>query len=98
MQTRWRNHISICGLEADVSLEKKINEYIETWENRGYSDGIPDDAPQEIVSQGLAPCYRLICETILKNDMHAETLGYSSPYSHWYSAIKRNEIEQRNNK
>ena len=47
---------------------------------------------------GLAPSYKAIALAILKNDNNFESLGFTAPVSRWYSAIKRVEIEQRENK
>jgi len=40
-----------------------------------------------------APSYKAIVQAILRNDM--TELGFSRPFSPWYSEIKRVEIESR---
>jgi hypothetical protein len=40
-----------------------------------------------------APSYKAIVQAILRNDM--TELGFSKPFSPWYSEIKRVEIEAR---
>lgn len=70
-----------------------MQEYIETWEARGYSEGIPDEVPSRLDWLGKAPSYKAIAIAILKNDM--AQLGFSRPFSQWYSELKRIEIEGR---
>jgi predicted phosphoadenosine phosphosulfate sulfurtransferase len=67
--------------------------YIETWENRGYCDGIPDEVPARLMQLRKAPSYKAVAIAILKNDL--TDLGYSPPVSAWYSELKRIEIEAR---
>lgn len=76
-------------------MKKKINQYIATWKNRGYSDDIPDEVPHVLMKLNLAPSYKAIAVTILKNDHNCTSLGYSSPKSEWYNFYKREELIQR---
>lgn len=79
-----------------MNTVQKIDEYITSWTARGYKDGIPDEVPSILMKNLLAPSYKAIATAILKNDMHMESLGYSTPNSKWYSQFKKVEIEQRN--
>lgn len=76
-------------------MKTKINQYIKTWEQRGYSEGIPDQAPYELEIRNKAPSYRKICLAILKNDYSLKTLGFTPVKSKYYSAYKKIEIEAR---
>lgn len=69
----------------------EINNYIKTWEQRCYPDGIPDEAPKEIDDK--VPSYRKIAIAILKNDV--SIIGVSLPKSEWYGVYKRIELKQR---
>lgn len=75
--------------------KRKINEYVTTWRERGYPDGIPDEVPEVLAKQQLAPSFKAIAIAILKNDHALTTLGYSAPQSHWYGVLKRIELEER---
>ena len=44
---------------------------------------------------GLAPSYQAICIAILKNDHALQTLGFSAPTSMFYGALKRKELQAR---
>jgi predicted phosphoadenosine phosphosulfate sulfurtransferase len=74
-----------------MGIHKKIKEYIEQWEKRCYSNGIPDEAPIQIKDK--VPSYKKICLSILKNDF--KDLGYYPKKSKYYSLLKRIEINQR---
>lgn len=79
-----------------MGTEKRIRQYIKTWEKRCYPEGIPDEAPRELESAALVPSYRRICLALIRNDLTLKTLGLSQPKSQLYGKIKRAEIEQRN--
>ena len=70
-----------------------MEEYLKTWQRRGYSDGIPDEVPARLMSLRKAPSYKAIALAILKNDI--TDLGFTPPASAWYSELKRIEIEAR---
>jgi len=76
-------------------MKKKIEHYIQTWEARGYADGIPDEVPDRLMQLNKAPSYKAICIAILKNDFNCKTLGYAPKKSIYYSIFKKIEIEQR---
>lgn len=79
-----------------MSMKQKIEQYVRTWETRGYRDGIPDEVPLELMHLRLAPSYKAIAIAILKNDASCKSLGFTAKVSLYYSALKRIEIEARN--
>lgn len=76
----------------------KINQYINSWKEKGYEDDIPDEVPVELAKTNLAPSYKAIAIAILRNDHYLKSLGFSVPKSYWYSELKRIEIEAREDK
>ena len=70
---------------------KEINLYIKAWESRGYPDGIPDEVPDLLMDENLAPSYKLIAICILKNDITG--LGFTPKPSAWYGVLKKIELE-----
>jgi len=74
---------------------KRVRDYIQTWQARGYSDDIPDEVPRELMRLGLAPSYKAIAIAILQNDLQFTSLGFAPRCSPWYSELKRLEIEAR---
>jgi predicted phosphoadenosine phosphosulfate sulfurtransferase len=76
-------------------MKEKIIEYIKTWEQRCYFDGIPDEAPRELEVKNKVPSYRLICIAIMKNDTSLKTLGYGKQKSIYYSELKYIELSKQ---
>lgn len=82
-------------VDADNSMGtvNRIKHYIETWKNCGYAGGIPDEVPNELMHQLLAPSYKAICFAILKNDMPLKSLGFIPKRSDYYGMLKRMEFQ-----
>ena len=78
-----------------IMVHKRVKEYVETWENRCYKDGIPDEVPNEIADK--VPSYKRIAMAILKNDLQLTSLGYEPKKSKYYSVLKKIEIDARPN-
>ena len=76
-------------------MKQKIEKYIQMWEQRCYSNGIPDEAPLELETRNKVPSYRRICYAILKNDYALKSLGFTEIKSKYYHAYKKIEIENR---
>lgn len=74
-------------------LHDRIEKYIQEWEKKCYSKGIPDEAPIQINDK--VPSYKKIAIAILKNDFNLKTLGYEPKKSKYYSILKRIEIDAR---
>jgi len=74
-------------------MKKDIIKYIEKWEKRCYSDGIPDKAPIRLDQLNKVPSYKRICVSILTNDL--EKLGIKNKKSKYYSILKKIEINAR---
>lgn len=74
------------------SLPKKTREhylsrfrvFISGWRGRGYSDGIPDEAPKVLEDKHWAPSYRRMCKVLLRNDHWCKGLGLTQPKSAAY--------------
>jgi len=76
-------------------MKLKIIDYVKTWENRGYKDGIPDEAPIMLEQLCKVPSYRKIVMAILKNDNNLQSLGYTPKKSIYYNILKKIEIDAR---
>ncbi len=77
-----------------MGAKEKIIQYIKDWEQKCYTNGIPDEVPIEI--NDLVPNYKKICVAIIKNEYNLESLGINREKCKIYSEIKRNEIALRN--
>jgi predicted phosphoadenosine phosphosulfate sulfurtransferase len=76
-------------------MKSKIENYIKTWEKRGYSKGIPDEIPTRLSQLNLAPSYKDICIAILKNDIALKSLGLQPKKSKYYHILKKIELEHK---
>lgn len=78
-----------------MGIHARVQQYIDTWRGRGYTDDIPDVVPEVLSELGLAPSYKSIALAILSNDMHLTSLGFSAPKSDWYGVLKRIELTEK---
>lgn len=58
------------------------------WEERCYSDGIPDEVARKIAASGRAPSYKAIAIALLRNDNTLSSLGISGTHSEYYDLLK----------
>ncbi len=70
---------------TEQQYANKILLFQQFWMKRGYEDGIPDEAPYALEAKRLAPSWRRICKTLLRNDYWAKGLGFSQHKSEAYA-------------
>lgn len=89
---------SIPEITKDHYLNK-IYTFISWWKDRGYPEGIPDEAPYLLESKKLAPSWRRVCKSLLRNDFWCKGLGFTQHKTDAYKKYlemkkrKRNEDE-----
>ncbi len=66
-------------------FENKIVLWVKWWQERGYADGIPDEAPAELETYRKVPSWRRVCKALLRNDFWAKGLGFSQHKSRAYT-------------
>lgn len=66
--------------------KQKILLFEKWWVERGYPDGIPDEAPYELEVAKRAPSWRRVCKSLLRNDYWCKGLGFSQTKSDAYQA------------
>jgi predicted phosphoadenosine phosphosulfate sulfurtransferase len=54
----------------------KIHVFLRFYEERGYSNGIPDEADIHLEAQHKVPSWRRIAKMLLRNDYIAKTIGF----------------------
>jgi predicted phosphoadenosine phosphosulfate sulfurtransferase len=64
---------------------KKFKAFIRGWAGRGYTEGIPDEAPRVLEVKMWAPSYRRLCRVLLRNDWWCKGLGLTQPKSKAYA-------------
>lgn len=72
----------------------KIYKFIQWWEERGYKEGIPDEAPQILESEKNVPSWRRICKVLLRNDYWCKGLSFTQQKSTAYE----NYLNSKKNK
>jgi predicted phosphoadenosine phosphosulfate sulfurtransferase len=73
---------------------EKIEAYVETWETRCYSDGIPDEIPESLSKALRAPSYKSIALCLLRNDRQLKGLGFHVADTELVQALKSKDIEK----
>lgn len=75
--------------------KNKLYVFIKWWEERGYEEGIPDQAPALLESKRVAPSWRRICKSLLRNDYWCKGLGFTQHKTEAYSKYLKLKKEQR---
>jgi predicted phosphoadenosine phosphosulfate sulfurtransferase len=77
----------------------KIYTFSKWWMERGYETGIPDEAPYLLESKKLAPSWRRICKSLLRNDFWCKGLGFTQhktdAYKKYLDLKKRQRTENK---
>jgi len=74
----------------------KIGIHVRWWTDRGYADGIPDEAPYELEVAKTVPSWRRVCKAVLRNDYWCKGLGFTQHKSQAYEAyLERKKNERR---
>jgi len=64
--------------------ENKIILFQRWWKEKGYPDGIPDEADYRMEAARRAPSWRRVCKSLLRNDYWCKGLGFSQQKSSGY--------------
>jgi predicted phosphoadenosine phosphosulfate sulfurtransferase len=77
--------------------KNKILLFEKWWTERGYPDGIPDEAAYEMEAARRAPSWRRVCKSLLRNDYWCKGLGFtqhkSDAYKKYLDLMKRRREE-----
>jgi predicted phosphoadenosine phosphosulfate sulfurtransferase len=63
---------------------ERIGEWLRGWHGRGYSNGIPDEAPRSLEKKYWVPSWRRVAKVLLRNDWWCKGLGGVQPKSAAY--------------
>lgn len=72
----------------------KFKTFLGWWKQRGYPDGIPDEAPSALEAGKIAPSWRRLCKVLLRNDYWCKGLAFTQPKSAAYGRY----LEMKNSK
>lgn len=76
----------------------KVFVFQEWWKKKGYPEGIPDEADYALEVKRLAPSWRRVCKSLLRNDYWCKGLSFtqhkSEAYKRYLDLIKRKMAEE----
>lgn len=76
-------------------FKNKVFLFTEWWKERGYPDGIPDEADYKMEQKKDVPSWRRVCKALLRNDYWCKGLGFSQQKSSAYNAyLKRIKLKR----
>ena len=102
--TKPKNHtwksFSILFLNSlpEITREHYLNKiytFEKWWKERGYEVGIPDEAPKILESKKLAPSWRRVCKSLLRNDFWCKGLGFTQHKTDAYKKYLELKKRQR---
>jgi len=64
--------------------KNKVWVFDKWWRKKGYPDGIPDEADYKMEAKRLAPSWRRVCKSLLRNDYWCKGIGFSQHKSEAY--------------
>jgi predicted phosphoadenosine phosphosulfate sulfurtransferase len=89
----WKTFAELLVASMPPAMEAhyrdKILLFAKWWVERGYGEGIPDEAPYELEAQRLAPSWRRVCKSLLRNDYWCKGLGFSQHKSGAYAQYQK---------
>jgi len=95
---------SFCKLLLATMPEKtrshyvpKFRDWMARWKQRGYHNGIPDEAPRQLENKYWAPSWRRLCKVLLRNDWWCKGLGLTQPKSGAYKKYLQIKANRKKN-
>ena len=77
--------------------QNKIVLFQKWWTERGYPEGIPDEAAYEMEAARRAPSWRRVCKSLLRNDYWGKGMGFtqhkSAAYQKYLDLMRRRKTE-----
>ena len=77
--------------------ENKIFMFGKWWAERGYSEGIPDEADYDLEAARKVPSWRRVCKSLLRNDYWCKGMSFtqqrSESYDKYLALMRRRKSE-----
>lgn len=70
--------------KTKVHFENKIALFQKWWIDKGYPDGLPDEADHKLEAAKLVPSWRRVCKSLLRNDYWCKGLSFTQHKSDAY--------------
>jgi len=89
--------INSMPIKTKEHYANKIAIFIKWWEDRGFPNGIPDQAESVLEASRKVPSWRRICKSLLRNDYWCKGLSFSqtksTSYQNYIKIMKRRRQE-----
>jgi predicted phosphoadenosine phosphosulfate sulfurtransferase len=83
--------------KTKLHYQNKITIFVKWWIDRGYPEGIPDEADYRLEQERKVPSWRRICKSLLRNDYWCKGLAFTQTKSDAYKKYLQ-LIEKKKNK
>jgi predicted phosphoadenosine phosphosulfate sulfurtransferase len=83
--------------KTKLHYQNKITVFVKWWIDRGYENGIPDEADYRLEQERKVPSWRRICKSLLRNDYWCKGLAFTQTKSDAYKKYLQ-MIEKKKNK
>jgi predicted phosphoadenosine phosphosulfate sulfurtransferase len=83
--------------KTKLHYENKITIFIKWWMERGYPDGIPDEADLRMEAERNVPSWRRVCKSLLRNDYWCKGMSFTQTKSDAYGKYLL-MVEKKKNK
>ncbi len=83
--------------KTKLHYENKINVFVKWWMERGYPDGIPDEAEYKLEADKKVPSWRRVVKSILRNDYWCKGLSFTQHRSEAYDKYLQLMEKRKNN-
>jgi predicted phosphoadenosine phosphosulfate sulfurtransferase len=70
--------------KTKLHYQNKISVFVKWWVERGYPDGIPDEADYKLEAEKKVPSWRRVCKSLLRNDYWCKGLSFTQHRSDAY--------------
>jgi predicted phosphoadenosine phosphosulfate sulfurtransferase len=70
--------------KTKLHYQNKISVFVKWWKERGYPDGIPDEADIKLEADRKVPSWRRVCKSLLRNDYWCKGLSFTQSKSDAY--------------
>jgi predicted phosphoadenosine phosphosulfate sulfurtransferase len=84
--------------ETAKHYSEKVAKFLSWWGERGYKDGIPEEADPILEAKRKAPSWRRICKSLLRNDYWFKGLSFSQPKTQAYGEYLKLKEERKASK
>lgn len=92
--------LSTLPAKSREHYENKIAIFLRWWAERGYPDGIPDEADAKLENRREAPSWRRVAKTLLRNDWWCKGLSFTQTkadsYDRYMQLMKTRRSKWRN--